>query len=973
MNKKVLLAGLLIPLGMSAVTEARGTCSLASADGIDVEQGQYVTPLNTDRKTLAGSSASRADEACYPINFAGDAKLERTDRYLNSITFRGADGTATTLQVGQGATRALYIKCLDKAFTAKAGEKVTVQFNWSGTWMNGYVFLDTGNDGEFNVATTGEGANITITDDTDLMAYSNLEGKNSAGQTLSSQDVLNPPTFTVPADLKPGVYRLRFKVDWSSVDPGGNTASGNDIIKNGGVIVDTRLIVHTDNVTLKLGTPSGDGLNGKVLKADGSEIVKEEIPFGQPYTVKLQPTEGYKFSHLIIRHGNLSAADSLVYETPQYVNNVVYPFSLDGEGCYTIPAGYVDGDVELVPCFGRYTGNADEAEYKINVPEDLEITRTDRRLNSLKLTAADGAAKTITLKADAPNTVYRNMTAAEMLVKAGQQISSAVNYTGGPMHGYLYIDYNNDGHFDALLDNEGIPTLSSELVAFSYYNGKNSLGEACNETEAGVTPPTFTIPAELPVGVYRARFKVDWNNADPAGQWKENAADGDHMMDAEGGYIIDFLMNVHQGEGRLQVLTRNGSIVGSGNTGLGETVTVGKALPVMFVPAATGYVADVVTIRHGHHIDGPQYVHGNRQWSEYQKPVRTMSIPKDSVNGDMRLTVNFEPTENAEYKLQFADEFDQPDGTMPDDTKWTRCDVGHGITWKRFVAQTKEGQKQTGYIEDGMLVMLCKPNTLAGEKDNNGVKQQMISGAVESYRKFDFTYGKVEGRLKTNPFSGNFPAFWMMPTETPKGWPKDGEIDIWEQIDTQNTAYQTIHSQWANEEGGAGNPQKGGTCATDANQFHVYGLEWTEDKLTWYVDGKSVFSYAKSTDANALAKGQWPFNKHFYLILNQSVGNGSWAKPADTSHTYKTVFDWVRVYQKDGQINTAVNEAAGEADKLDYYVRPGKVLAAAVHDTMLRIVDLQGRTVYNRMVQGNVTVSLQKGVYVLNGQKILVP
>lgn len=972
MNRKIILAGLLIPLGLQANAGAWNACCLSTADGIDITQGQYAAPQNPDQIAWTALTATRADEACYPINYAADAKITNDGRYLNSITFGNADGTTTTLQVGQGATKALYIKCLDKAFTAKAGEKVTVQFNWNGTWMNGFVFLDKDNDGAFNVTTTGEGENITITDGTDLMAYSNLEGKNSDGQTFSNQDVLNPPAFTVPDDLNPGVYRLRLKVDWSSVDPGGSTASGNEITKNGGVIVDTRLIVHADNVSLKLGTPAGDGLHGSVLKVDGSELTQEQIPFGQPYTVKLQAAEGYKFSHLIIRHGNLAATDSLVYETPQYVDNVVYPFALDGDLCYTIPAQYVDGDVELVPYFGIYTGG-DEAEYKINVPEDLEITGTDRRLQSLKLTPAGGTAKTLTLKADAPNTVYQNMTGTEMLVKAGQQVTSAVTYTGSQLHGYLYVDYNNDGHFETLLNSNGTPTPGSELVAFTYYNGKNSLGEAKTEAEAGMNVPAFTVPAELPAGVYRARYKIDWNNIDPAGQWKENAAEDDFRMDAEGGYIIDFLMNVHNGEGRLQVITRHGSIVGSSYTGLDDHVAIGTALPIMFVGAATGYVADQVTIRHGHHIDGPQYVHGNRQWSEYQKPARAMSIPKDSVNGDLRLTAMFEPNEKAEYKLQFADEFDQPDGSMPDDTKWTRCDVGHGITWKRFVAQTKEGQEQTGYIEGGMLVMLCKPNTLAGEKDNNGVKQQMISGAVESYRKFDFTYGKVEARLKTNPFIGNFPAFWMMPTETPKGWPKDGEIDIWEQIDTQNTAFQTIHSQWANEEGGGNNPAKGGSCANNAAQFHIYGLEWEEDRLMWYVDGKKVFTYAKSTDANALSKGQWPFDKHFYLILNQSVGNGSWAKPADTSHTYKTVFDWVRVYQKDGQTNTAINEADTQTDAMDFYVRPGKVMVAAPRAAQLRIVDLQGRTVYSAQVQGNVNVQLQKGIYVLNGHKILVP
>lgn len=88
------------------------------------------------------------------------------------------------------------------------------------------------------------------------------------------------------------------------------------------------------------------------------------------------------------------------------------------------------------------------------------------------------------------------------------------------------------------------------------------------------------------------------------------------------------------------------------------------------------------------------------------------------------------------------------------------------------------------------------------------------------------------------------------------------------------------------------------------DRYHTYGFEWDETSMRWYVDGKQVGSYTKSENTDALSKGQWPFNKHFHLMLNQSVGNGSWAHPAETTHTYTTLFDWVRVYQKNGQAHT---------------------------------------------------------------------
>ena len=220
----------------------------------------------------------------------------------------------------------------------------------------------------------------------------------------------------------------------------------------------------------------------------------------------------------------------------------------------------------------------------------------------------------------------------------------------------------------------------------------------------------------------------------------------------------------------------------------------------------------------------------------------------------------------------------------------------------------------------------------------------------------------------------------MPNTDTYGGWPSSGEIDIFEQINNENVSYHTIHSHWANgsADGGLGNgnnPSKGGTSSTTTGEYHVYGLEWTENLLKWYVDGKQVFSYAKSVKQADLDKLQWPFNKPFYLILNQSVGvAGGWAAAPDQNFTYETKFDWVRVYQKaGGDFITGVNNAAAEASTLDYYVTPGKIRLVAPVDTFVRIVDLQGRNVFAQSVQGNHNVQLPSGVYLVNNKKVIVP
>lgn len=45
----------------------------------------------------------------------------------------------------------------------------------------------------------------------------------------------------------------------------------------------------------------------------------------------------------------------------------------------------------------------------------------------------------------------------------------------------------------------------------------------------------------------------------------------------------------------------------------------------------------------------------------------------------------------------------------------------------------------------------------------------------------------------------------------------------------------------------------------------------------------------------------------------------------------------------------------------------------APQETLVTVCDVQGRTIYREKVQGNVSIPLTKGVYVLNGRKVMVP
>ena len=188
----------------------------------------------------------------YPVNFDKDASATRTDRYINSITLTESGQTAQSVSL---SSRKPYIDLTEDEnahFTCTAGSTLTTTFNWTGSWMHGYVYIDTDNDKHFSFT---EGS--TTQTDTEVYAFSfysgnfndDSSGYNSAGTRITGDNraVVNPPSFTAPGTN--GTYRIRFKIDWNSIDPGGQlaadgTATGaNGIIANGGQIVDALLTI----------------------------------------------------------------------------------------------------------------------------------------------------------------------------------------------------------------------------------------------------------------------------------------------------------------------------------------------------------------------------------------------------------------------------------------------------------------------------------------------------------------------------------------------------------------------------------------------------------------------------------------------------------------------------------------------------------------------------------------------------------
>lgn len=238
------------------------------------------------------------------------------------------------------------------------------------------------------------------------------------------------------------------------------------------------------------------------------------------------------------------------------------------------------------------------------------------------------------------------------------------------------------------------------------------------------------------------------------------------------------------------------------------------------------------------------------------------------------------------YVLVFSDEFNLPNGSQPDSTKWSRC-KRYDSMWNRWISASKD----VVFIKNGKLICRAIPNI-----KEKGDTAKMLTGAIETIRKFSFQYGRVDVKLKTNLLRGNFPAAWMKPEVIDPN--KYGEIDIFESFGDQGIAQQTIHNHTSvilKKDIDKGKFK----TDIDLDKWHVYSLVWTPTELIFLIDDFVTGRFYKSLDKEQLKLGQWTFDRQFYLILNQSVGDGrfKWLN-VDTNNKYETQFDWVRVYKK---------------------------------------------------------------------------
>ena len=174
-------------------------------------------------------------------------------------------------------------------------------------------------------------------------------------------------------------------------------------------------------------------------------------------------------------------------------------------------------------------------DYAVNFDKDAKQTHSSRYSTSVSLQQTGKDKQTIEFGKTMNG--YEDLTARteKFTVEAGSEVTPSIGYVGEWMHGYVYIDLDNNKQFSFNAD--GADQTGTEVVSYSYYKDQNSKGESVANS-CNVNPmPSFTAPTTP--GTYRIRFKVDWDNIDAGG----SVASGNYILN-NGGGIYDATLEV---------------------------------------------------------------------------------------------------------------------------------------------------------------------------------------------------------------------------------------------------------------------------------------------------------------------------------------------------------------------------------------------------------------------------------------------
>tara|TARA_B110000902_G_scaffold175613_1_gene199341 strand:+ start:1484 stop:3022 length:1539 start_codon:yes stop_codon:yes gene_type:complete len=329
------------------------------------------------------------------------------------------------------------------------------------------------------------------------------------------------------------------------------------------------------------------------------------------------------------------------------------------------------------------------------------------------------------------------------------------------------------------------------------------------------------------------------------------------------------------------------------------------------------------------------------------------------------------------WELEFSDEFNSSNLDL---TKWYKSE-----STKTRAPRENLGVTDWRWIADNAFLNNNGQLVLRATKINNTT---MRCGSVESRGLYEVQYGYLEARIKiAKTAKGNHTAFWLQGENQGNvdNSAADGaEVDIFESAWTTNTTKAVVHYD------GYGADRKNHTIPFNVpnmhnEEFHTFGLLWTENTMDIFYDGTKVTS--------TQASKPFPFSTNpvngydlvpkvkewLWLSVGASFGDGDF-QSQPTGLLSDALVEYVRVFKPSAALSA--NSFLGNNEGVKVYPNPTKDVLHIKSDQQkyqISIFDVNGKQILKKNSNDFITIISTKtytsGIYFLkivqNNQIIL--
>lgn len=275
----------------------------------------------------------------YPVNVSESATITHAERVITGATLQPERGLLQSTGVKEGRLAYNDMTATETGtFKIKVGQTVYPRFiigQWSanhtpGDWMHSYFFVDTNQNGVFEV--TGKDA-----ENDELLTY---YGKNGSQPLINGSKGFSISTA--------GTYRMRYLVDWNeTVNSETSKGVAAQVTGAGGIIIDVNLQVEAITVN-----------------SIGAAVTYESAPaYGSAFTFTVPAKTGHT--------PNVSVKCGAGFDTEQASTTITYYNSSNsavqetcynwesitptdnGNGTYTVPADKMKGDLQITVTYTK--------------------------------------------------------------------------------------------------------------------------------------------------------------------------------------------------------------------------------------------------------------------------------------------------------------------------------------------------------------------------------------------------------------------------------------------------------------------------------------------------------------------------------------------------------------------------------------------------------------------------------------------